>query len=190
MAFLRAGVPLSKMTNFRELLEENAFRLSDRRHMSDVISSQEQAKIKEELCGKDISVIFDGTTRMGEAMGIVVRYVSSEWKIEQRLVRLQLLAQSMSGEEVARELIATLSVSYSINPTSLLATMHDRAAVNNVALRTLKVVYPALIDVGCFFHTLDLVGSNFVPLILSSSPWPGSACSATAQKHVSCGGRK
>ena len=164
MAFLRAGVPLSKMTSFRELLEENAFCLSDRRHMSDVIpfiSSQEQAKIKEELCGKDIAVIFDGTTRMGEAMGIVVRYVSSEWKIEKRLVRLQLLAQSMSGEEVARELIATLSVSYSINPTSLLATMRDRAAVNNVAFRTLKVMYPALIDVGCFSHTLDLVGSKF-----------------------------
>ena len=86
--------------------------------------------------------------------------VYSEWKIE-RIVRLQLLAQSMSGEEVVRELIATLSVSYSINPTSLLATMRDRAAVNNVALRTLKVVYPALLDVGCFSHTLDLVGSKF-----------------------------
>ena len=164
MAFLRAGVPLSKLTSFRELLEENGFRLSDRRHMSDVIpfiASQEQAKIKGELCGKDISVIFDGTTRMGEAMGIVVRYVSSEWKIEQQLVRLQLLAQSMSGEEVARELISTLSVRYSINSTSLLATMRDRAAVNNVALRTLKVVYPALMDVGCFSHTLDLVGTKF-----------------------------
>ena len=38
---------------------------------------------------------------MCEAMGIVVRYVTSEWKVEQQLVRLQLLAQSMSGEEVA-----------------------------------------------------------------------------------------
>lgn len=164
MAFLRAGVPLSKMISFRELLEENAFRLSDRRHMSDVIpfiSAQEREKIKEELCGKDISVIFDGTTQMGEAMGIVVRYISHDWKIEQRLVHLQLLAQSMSGEEVAREVIATLSVSYSINPTSLLATKRDRAAVNNVALHTLKVVYPALLDIGCFSQTLDLVGSKF-----------------------------
>ena len=77
------------------------------------------------------------------------------------MVRLQLLAQSMSGEEVARELITTLSVCYSINPTSLLAAMHDRAAVNNVALRTLKVVYPQFLDVGCFSHTLDLVGNKF-----------------------------
>jgi hypothetical protein len=41
---------------------------------------------------------------MGEAMGIIERYISTEC--------LQLLAQSMSGEEVVRGLIATLSVSY------------------------------------------------------------------------------
>lgn len=35
--FLRAGVPLRKLIHFRELLEENAFRLSDRRYMSDLI---------------------------------------------------------------------------------------------------------------------------------------------------------
>jgi hypothetical protein len=35
--FLRAGVPLRKYDHFRELLEENALRLSDRRHMSDLI---------------------------------------------------------------------------------------------------------------------------------------------------------
>lgn len=67
----------------------------------------------------------------------------------------------MSGDEVPREIITTLSVIYSINPTSVLATMRDRAAVNNVALCTLSVVYPMLLDVGCFSHTLDLVGSKF-----------------------------
>ena len=91
MAFLRAGVPLNKLESFRELLEENAFRFTDRRHMSDIIpfvSSQEHTRIKEEIGGKHLSVIFDGMTRMGEAMGIVVRYITSEWKIQQRLVRL------------------------------------------------------------------------------------------------------
>ena len=37
MCFLRAEVPLRKFIHFRELLEENAFRLSDRRYMSDLI---------------------------------------------------------------------------------------------------------------------------------------------------------
>ena len=39
--------------------------------------------------------------------------------------------------------------------------MHDCASTNNVALRTLKVVYPTVVDVGCISHTLDLVGEKF-----------------------------
>jgi hypothetical protein len=63
---------------------------------------------------------------------------------------------------VSRELIMALSTQYSISSTSLLASMHDRASANDVAIRTLKVVYPAIIDIACFSHTLDLLGSKFV----------------------------
>lgn len=162
-AFLQAGIPLSKLGCFRELLEEHAYRLTDRRHMSDLIpfiSSQEQSKIKEEISGKYLSVIFDGTTRLGEAMAVLVRYVDSDWKIQQRLVCLKLIAKSMTGEEIARELISVLSVQYSIASDKLLGAMRDRAAVNNVAMRTLKIIYPDVLDVGCFSHTLDLVGKK------------------------------
>ena len=37
MAFLRAGVPLSKLEFFRDILKENALRLTDTRHMLDLI---------------------------------------------------------------------------------------------------------------------------------------------------------
>ena len=56
------------LVHFHELLEENAFHTSDRRHMSDLIPfvlQEEQAQIKKEINGKCISVIFDGTTYMG-----------------------------------------------------------------------------------------------------------------------------
>ena len=36
-----------------------------------------------------------------------------------------------------------------------------RASVNDVAMRIVKVIYPNLFDVGCFSHTLDLVGDHF-----------------------------
>ena len=160
--FLRAAVPLTKLDYFRELLEESAYRLSDRRHMSDLVPlvvSQEQADIKSEVSGRQISVVFDGTTRLGEAMAIVVRYIDDSFTIQQRLIRLQLLAKSMAGEEIAREIINALSMQYSVSSNLVVAMMHDRAACNGVALRTLKVVYPMLVDVGCFCHTLDLVPS-------------------------------
>ena len=40
--------------------------------------------------------------------------------------------------------------------------MRDRSTVNNVAVRTLKIVYPQLIDIGCLSHTIDHVGEHFV----------------------------
>jgi len=76
------------------------------------IHKQEFERIQGEISGKDVSVVFDGTTRLGEALTVVVRYVYTEWLITQRLVRLQMLVKSITGEELARELISVLSVSY------------------------------------------------------------------------------
>ena len=67
-------------------------------------------KISKEIEGKKVSVIFDGTIRMGEAMAILVRFVSDDWRIEQQLICVQLLAKSLCGEEIARELISVLQV--------------------------------------------------------------------------------
>lgn len=151
--FLRAGVPLSKIDIFRELLEENAFRLGSRKVMADIIPiivRDEHEKIKKEVIGQKLTVIFDGTSRLGEALAVVIRFVDDNWSIQQRLIRLQLIAKSMTGEEVARELISILSTQYGIGSDQLLGAMRDRASVNNVAMSTLKVVYPKVLDVGCF----------------------------------------
>ena len=84
-----------------------------------------------------------------------------------------MLAKSMKGEEIARELISILSASYGIGPTFLLAAMRDRASVNNVTLTTVKIVYPMLIDVGCYSHTIIHVGERFSTPTLSEfvSAW-------------------
>ena len=161
--FLRAGVPLSKLTIFRPLLEENAFRLCDTKHMLDLVPfilGEERARMKREIEGKFVSVIFDGTSRLGEVLAIILRFVA-ESTIQQRLVRLEFLAKSMNGEEVARELIHVLSTILGIQSHLVLAVMRDRASVNNAAMRIVSVVYPKLLDVGCFSHTLDHVGEKF-----------------------------
>ena len=75
-------------------------------------------------------------------MAIVLRFVDDDFKKVQRLVKLQLLQKSMCGEEIARELITTLSVNYGVTSDKLVAAMHDRAATNGVAMRTIKVIYP------------------------------------------------
>ena len=100
-------------------------------------------------------------------MAIVLRFVNDDFSIQQRLVRMQMLAKSLSGEEIARELITVLSVTYRIHPDNLLGAMRDRASTNNVAMRTLLIVYPKVVDIGCFSHTNDHVGGHFKTPILS-----------------------
>ncbi len=97
---------------------------------------------------------------LGEALVVVLRFIDG-FVIKQRLVRFLTLAKSMTGEEIARELISVLSVEYGITSDRLLASMRDRASANGVAIRTIKVVYPDMIDVGCYSHTIDLVGDKF-----------------------------
>ena len=87
-------------------------------------------------------MIFNGTTRLGEAMAIMLQFVSDTWEIEQYLAHVHLLSKSLTGGEIARELIHVLSSTYSICPNQLLAARQDRASVNKVAMRTVKVVYP------------------------------------------------
>ena len=161
--FLKAGVPLVNIDQHRGLLEEHAYSLSDRRRMSDLIpfiQSEELQEIKAELQGKKVSIIFDGTTRLGEALVVILRFIDG-FVIKQRLVRFLTLTKSLAGEEIAREFINVLSVEYGIGSERVLASMQDLASVNGVAMRTIQIVYPNMLDIVCYSHTIDLVGEKF-----------------------------
>ena len=83
---MKAGVPLNKLDCFRGLLEENSLRLPTSSHISEmipIIHRDEEIKIHEELNCKNISIVFDGTTHVCEAMVIVVRFVDKTWNIQQ-----------------------------------------------------------------------------------------------------------
>lgn len=75
---MKAGVPLSKIDCFRDLLEEEVFSLTSSRHLSeliDVIAKEEKKRVKEEITEKTVSVIFHGTTHVAEALNIILRFV-------------------------------------------------------------------------------------------------------------------
>lgn len=166
--FLKSGIPISKIDNLRSLLEEGSYRLTNSSHLAEyipVIYAEEKKKIKKEIQGHDVSVIFDGSTRLGEALGIVLRFYS-EGGIRQRLVKIAMLSKSLTGEELARELLVALSTELGIGGSQLLAAMHDRASVNGAAMRTVSIMYPNVLDIGCFSHTLDLVGTKFELTVL------------------------
>ena len=47
-------------------------------------------------------VIFDGSTRQGEAIAIIVRFVNEQWEIIQRLVRIDIVAKSVAGTQLSQ----------------------------------------------------------------------------------------
>ena len=68
--------------------------------------------------------------------------------------------------ELARQLITAISTELGIASNLVVAAMHDRAAVNVVAMRTVSILYDGLMSVGCFSHTLDHVGEKMkVPIL-------------------------
>ena len=114
------------------------------------------------------------TSRLGEALAILLHFVGDDYSLQQCLVRVQMLSKSLTGEEIARELI-TVSVTHSIHPNNLLAVMRDRPSTNAVAMRTLTVIYPDVVDIGCFSITIDHGGSNYkTPMLMDctcTSSW-------------------
>ena len=77
-----------------------------------------------------------------------------------------LLAKSLTGKEIARQIIVSLTIELGIESDLLIAAMRDYASVNNVAIRTLSIVFPKVLDKGCFSHTLDHVGEHMkIPVL-------------------------
>ena len=106
-----------------------------------MIYKQEIQRIKEEIrwepsdgsggeFTRNLSIIFDGSTRQGEAIVIAVRFVNDDWCIVQRLIRIDVSAKSVKGDELAQVLNECLSVDYGVRADSLIAAMRDGANVN------------------------------------------------------------
>ena len=105
--FLKARVPLYKIDKLRNLLERGGNSLTDSSHLSQhipLILKQETERLKEEIATRDLGLIFDGSTRLGEAIVIIVRFVSDNWSIVQCLIRLDICAKSVNAQDLAHVL--------------------------------------------------------------------------------------
>ena len=114
-SMLQAGIPLAKVDFLRPLLESDRNeRLTDSSHLSlyvPFLLEEEAKQLKEEMKeARFCSVVFDGHTHLGEALVIVIRYVDSSWSLQQRLIRLHVLAKSLNGSQLARELITCVNM--------------------------------------------------------------------------------
>ena len=121
-AFLRSGIPLAKIARLRPLLERNAFSLTSCKHMTECIPTilvEEKKRLKDAIAKQPI---IDDTTRLGEAIAVVVRYVDI-WTLKQVLVRLHTVSKPVTAAELTRIINTTLSVEYHIDGPNVVAAM-------------------------------------------------------------------
>ena len=160
-SFLTAGIPLYKIDCLRSFLEKYGHRLTSQSHLRELIPSvlqKEKETLKSELSeAKAVSTIFDGSTRLGEALAIIRRFVDSQWNVQQRLVRLQVLEKSLKAEELAQCLIQAMAVEYAIQPGALLAAMKDGASGNQAALLMLPASRIKLITWASTLSSVSLI---------------------------------
>ena len=166
-SFLQAGIPLAKLDYMRPLLESStSLALTESSHMAQYIPfvlEEEQSLIKKDLStATACTVIFDGSTRLGEALAIIIRYIDSEWAIQQRLVRFHTLPKSLNASQLARELLTCILTQLNVKQDMLVGAVRDGAAVNGAAIRHVKeIMYPDVVDIVCASHTLDNIGKHF-----------------------------
>ena len=172
-AFLKGGIPLAKADFLRPLLEVGSERLTFSTHLASYIPfvlEVEREKLKEELKEKPfISVIFDGSMHLGEMLVVLVRFVDCNLEICQRLVRVHVLAKSLNAQQLAREIITTLSTDLQYPSDRMLGVVRDGASVNGAAVKILRdALYTHLTNIICIPHSLDLIGRHFDTDLLES----------------------
>lgn len=149
----KCGIPQAKIDHLRSLLEGASW-LTLSSHLVDytpVIQQQERSTIRKAVEGQDVSVFFNGSSHLGEALAIAVQFLSG-WSIQQRIVMLSVLAMSLSSENLGREVLTSFSTELGVTGNCLLASTHDHASVNTAAKHAMSIMYPSWWTFGVF-HT-------------------------------------
>jgi len=90
---------------------------------------EEKKKMWSKMKDQDVFLIFDGTTREGEAFVIIARYVDEHFAVHQCLLRFLTVKQSLEGSQITMVVIQTL-IEASIPIPKVLGSNRDGASVN------------------------------------------------------------
>ena len=73
---------------------------------------------------------------MREALVIIIRYSQDNFVPTQRLIRLEILAKALKGEELAQRLMFCLAVDYKFGPHAVMGAMRDGASMNGAYVQS------------------------------------------------------
>lgn len=175
------GIPFNKLDKgLKSLLQRCAAssigNTSDlKRAYIPLVRKHEYDTLKCELEGQWLNVIFDGTTRCGEVLAVVVRFCTEDFEIVHRLIALRTAAKHMTGAQLSAMIVRILIHSVGVDALDrVISCTRDSCATNGAALTALKSgAMPSLFDVLCFAHTLHNCAKHMDLKVLESwlTPW-------------------
>ena len=174
--FLASGTPLSVCDIFRPLLQRAGFALTEHRNLKVFIPRIEEHQIqllKSELSEQYISVAFDGTTRLGEAINVVGRWCSSNFEIVNRLLDFTTLEKHVNAVGLCSHINDLIGLKRGIPSANVVGFSRDSVSTNGAACRRLMITYTSAADLLCICHTLCHVGEHFQLPTLDEfmTPW-------------------
>jgi hypothetical protein len=111
-SMMYAGIPYAKIDMLRHLLEREGHPLTKATHMGETyipqIETLEIKRVVKELLQQHFALIFDGTTRLGEAINMVTRSITDGFTIRMRLVAFKTTKVHTNGEALCRLILKTL----------------------------------------------------------------------------------
>jgi hypothetical protein len=143
------GIPLKKFDKMKPWLHRVGCGIQcGKDQLGELISAVHQGEIQtiiDELSktqlGTLYSVATDGTTDDGaEVCAVVLRWINKfSFQPEQRLILLDMLAHSMTADDIVHE-VKSASRRVGLTLSGLLCIMHDRVAANYKAVRVLRQI--------------------------------------------------
>ena len=186
-SMMYAGIPYAKIDMLRHLLEREGHPLAAATHLGMTfipqIEEREIKRVVKELLQQHFSLIFDGTTRLGEAINMVTRSITNDFQIRMRLVAFKTTKVHTDGEALCRLILKTLQQVLGLDLDYCVAYARDSCSTNGTAVQGLLPHSVNAVSMLCFPHTLHNTGKHLKLSVLDTfmTPWlqlvaqPGAA---------------
>ena len=141
---LSEDIPASHMTQFVPKIEAFEFQ-----------------RLRAEIKDQKVTVIYDGTTRLGECIVLLLRWCPSDFSgIQMRLVTVATTEAHMDGAELCAFINNVLVNVCQIESIHVVGGSRDSCSTNGTAMRRLQMVIIELQDFLCVSHTLSKFGEH------------------------------
>jgi len=161
---MEEGIPLAKVDAMRDLLERGGETLTDSTHLAcfvPKIHQREKDAVAHEIKDELGCIIYDGTTRLGEATAVLWRQCPTElFRLQQRLVAVRTTATHMTGDALYRLLGCIVLRDLAKQPEEVICSSRDSCSTNGVAERLLGTLCPAMAKNKCISHILVGTGQH------------------------------